>query len=90
MGAAYPDEKKSYIFLFTFDPQYFQKFNKIDTKSNYESDENLQTAKCCLAVLPIGVAWIFDWGRGGPKPQITCNDVITNFEREFFVGAKIS
>ena len=28
-------------------------------------------------VAGIGLARIFDWG--GPKPQITCNDVIRNF-----------
>ena len=34
----------------------------------------------------IGVAGIFDWGN--PKPQITCNDVIRNFERGIFSGGK--
>ena len=34
----------------------------------------------------IGVARIFDWGN--PKPQITCNDVIRNFERGIFSGGK--
>ena len=41
---------------------------------------------------PLGhtnVARIFDLGVQ-TKPQITCNDVIRNFERGIFVGAKIS
>ena len=33
----------------------------------------------------VGVARIFDWGV---KPQITCNDVIKNFERGTFCGGK--
>ena len=38
--------------------------------------------------LTIGVARIFDWG--GPKPQITCNDVIRNFQkRNFLLGKDI-
>ena len=36
---------------------------------------------CCDRV--IGVARIFDWG--GPKSQITCNDVIRNFETGIFL-----
>ena len=36
----------------------------------------------------IGVARIFDWGGGGPKLQITCNDVIRNFETGIFCGSK--
>ena len=36
----------------------------------------------------IGVDRIFDWR--GPKPQITCNDVIRNFEEGIFCGAKLS
>ena len=39
-------------------------------------------------VASIGVASIFVGGGG--KPQITFIDVIKNFEREIFVGAKIS
>ena len=36
----------------------------------------------------IGVARIFDWG--GPKPQITYNDVIRNFQkRNFLLGKDI-
>ena len=35
---------------------------------------------------PIGVARIFDWG--GPKPQITCNDVIRNFRKSNFLWGK--
>ena len=31
----------------------------------------------------IGVARMFDWG--GPKPQITCNDVIRNFQKSNFL-----
>ena len=38
-----------------------------------------------IIVAIIGVARIFDWGG---KPQITCNDVIRNFERETFCGGK--
>ena len=34
----------------------------------------------------IGVARIFDWR--GPKPQITCNDVIRNFEKGIFCGGE--
>ena len=34
----------------------------------------------------IGVARIFDWE--GPKPQITCNDVIRNFKRGIFCEGK--
>ena len=34
----------------------------------------------------LGVARIFDWGS--PKPQITCNDLIRNFERGIFSGGK--
>ena len=33
-----------------------------------------------------GVARIFDWGR--PKPQITCNDVIRNFQKRNFLWGK--
>ena len=33
----------------------------------------------------IGVPRIFDWGR--PKPQITCNDVIKNFQKRKFLWA---
>ena len=45
----------------------------------------------CLALgapasRPIGVARIID--GGGPKPQITCNKVIRNFERGIFCGGK--
>ena len=36
----------------------------------------------------IGVARISDWE--GPKPQITCNDVIRSFQKRNFCGAKIS
>ena len=35
----------------------------------------------------IGVPWIFDWGR--PKPQITCYDVIKNFQKRKFLWDKI-
>ena len=35
----------------------------------------------------IGVARIFDWGRG-PKPQITCNNVIRNFRKRNFLWGK--
>ena len=34
----------------------------------------------------IGAVRIFGWGN--PKPQITCNDVIRNFERGIFSGGK--
>ena len=34
----------------------------------------------------IGVARIFDWG--GPKPQITRNDVIRNFRKSTFLWGK--
>ena len=34
----------------------------------------------------IGVARILDWG--GPKPQITCNDVIRNFQKRNFLWGK--
>ena len=34
----------------------------------------------------IGVARIFDWG--GPKPQITRNDVIRNFQKSNFLWGK--
>ena len=34
----------------------------------------------------IGVARIFDWG--GPKPQITSNDVIKNFRKSNFLWGK--
>ena len=34
----------------------------------------------------IGVARIFDWG--GPKPQITRNDVIRNFRKRNFLWGK--
>ena len=34
----------------------------------------------------IGVARIFDWG--GPKLQITCNDVIKNFQKKNFLWGK--
>ena len=36
--------------------------------------------------LSIGVARFFDWG--GAKPQMTCNDVIRNFESGIFCGGK--
>ena len=35
----------------------------------------------------IGVAGIFDLG-GGPKPQITCNVVIRNFQKKNFLWGK--
>ena len=35
----------------------------------------------------IDIAKIFDW-EWGPKPQITCNDIITNFESGIFCGGK--
>ena len=35
----------------------------------------------------IDIASIFDW-EWGPKPQITCNDIITNFESGIFCGGK--
>ena len=35
---------------------------------------------------PIGVDRIFDWG--GPKPQITCNDVVRNFQKRMFLLGK--
>ena len=35
----------------------------------------------------IGVARIIDWG-GGYKPQITCNDVIRNFQKRNFLWGK--
>ena len=35
----------------------------------------------------IGVARIFDWG-GGPEPQITCNDVVKNFQKRNFLWDK--
>ena len=34
----------------------------------------------------IAVAKIFD--GGGPKPQITCNDVIKNFQKMYFLWDK--
>ena len=37
-------------------------------------------------LLTIGVGRIFDWW--GAKPQITCNDVIRNFERGIFCEGK--
>ena len=39
------------------------------------------------AELTIAVARIFDWDE--PKPQITGNDVIRNFQKRSFCGAKI-
>ena len=36
--------------------------------------------------LNIGVAKIFDWG--GPKPQITCNDVIKTFQKRNFLWSE--
>ena len=33
-----------------------------------------------------GVAKVFD--LGGPKPQITCNEVIKNFKKGIFCGSK--
>ena len=38
------------------------------------------------AVATIGVARIFNWG--GPKPQITRNDVIRNFRKREFLWNK--
>ena len=46
----------------------------------YEKANIFYTAQC------IGVARIFDWG--GPKPQITSNDVIVNLKRGIFCGGK--
>ena len=40
-----------------------------------------------LVIDNIGVARIFDWGRG-PKPQITRNDVIRNFRKRNFLWGK--
>ena len=34
----------------------------------------------------IGVFRIFDWGM--PKPRITCNDVIKNFQKKTFLWDK--
>ena len=36
-----------------------------------------------ILLVPIGVARIFNWGR--PKPQITGNDVIRNFQKRNFL-----
>ena len=44
--------------------------------------------KYYYVVAAIGVARIFDWR--GPKPQITCKDVVKNFDREIFCRAKMS
>ena len=62
----------------------------LDLHNAMESQPRLFADDTCLFVTDsnIGVARIFDWG--GPKPQITCYDVIRNFERGIFVGAKIS
>ena len=38
--------------------------------------------------LSIGVARIFDWEGGGGKPQMTCNDVIKNFQKSNFSRGK--
>ena len=38
------------------------------------------------AATAVGVARIFDWG--GPKPHITCNDVIKNFQKRNFSWGK--
>ena len=42
--------------------------------------------KIFTAIVCIGVARNFDWE--GPKPQITCNDVITNFQKRNFSWGK--
>ena len=39
-----------------------------------------------LMIKDMGVARVFDWGA--PKPQITCNDVIRNFEKGIFRGGQ--
>ena len=46
---------------------------------------NRGTSVACI-VPTIGVAKIFDWG--GPKPQITRNDVIRNFRKSNFLWGK--
>ena len=43
---------------------------------------------CCQF---IGLAKIFEWKAGKGKPQITCNDIIKNFqERNFLWGKDIA
>ena len=54
--------------------------------SDARQDEELDTriGKASAIV----VARIFDWG--GPKPQITCNDILRNFQkRNFLLGKDI-
>ena len=58
-----------------------------DEKKQFVCENSvLLKTKTANRLLPhIGVARIFDWGA-----QITCNDVIKNFERGIFCGAEIS
>ena len=53
-----------------------------DTAASVLQKKNLQ--KSFFGDLQfIGVPRIFDWGR--PKPQITCNDIIKNFQKRKFL-----
>ena len=62
----------------SFEPKFYLCSNSIDCvkKIKYLG----------FVLTTIDVARIFDWGE--PKPQITCNDVIRNFERGTFCGGK--
>ena len=40
-----------------------------------------------VLAIDIGVARIFDWGRG-PKSKVTCNDVVKFFRRRNFLWGK--
>ena len=88
--APYPNARiLGYYFHLTH--SILRKVNKIGMKSDYESDDNLQIAVRCNAgalAMILGVARVFDWGGGG-KPQLTCNDVIKNFQKRKFLWGKI-
>ena len=59
-------------------------FAEIWSKAAYKNE--ILKKFCDYWGLTIGVARNFHWGK--PKPQITCSDVIGNFERRVFCGGK--
>ena len=79
-------------FALCFDGRIDKTLKKIN--KCYKSSKNMVSEEhICMLREPgssyvghIGVAGIFDWG--GPKPQITYNDVIRNFQKRNFLWSK--
>ena len=51
-----------------------------------DARDKIQGFQKKLDLWSVGVARIFDWG--GPKPQITHNDVIRDFQKRNFLWSK--